>query len=331
MAKPDTEDGWLMYAHELDAAVAAADFSKGARIVLREQFAQIYGPAKLRAAELIPAVIAERSGLKRQNVYRYIEDLVESNVLRRLDATHYAFVKDYEAWTRGGQPRLSPAEVRYAREAAVNAMAYKRTGHQPPATHKQKTRLQPETKVSPTGDKICLHPETNGVSIERQICLQPETDLSLSRDSAPIRNGRAEFETGKQASQLACPVTFGDHQSCVEAAMEIDDRSAAAVAANRADIAERLSGRFDCYEAAVREVARRYKRPGFKRLESFHHYVMAIAMEYAVMGIPAEPVPLAPAPAPDPSANGFKATDADIEAMRRRYAVSAAKAKGAQL
>ena len=78
MAKPDLDDGWLKYAHELDAALAVADFTKGARIVLREVFSQVFGPAKSKTARLSPSEIGRRVGMARQNVMRGIDELLNA-------------------------------------------------------------------------------------------------------------------------------------------------------------------------------------------------------------------------------------------------------------
>src|SRR5687768_6053984 len=54
MAKPDLDEGYLRYAHTLDAALAYADFGKAERVVLRHVFAQVFGPAERRWARLRP-------------------------------------------------------------------------------------------------------------------------------------------------------------------------------------------------------------------------------------------------------------------------------------
>src|SRR5438309_51367 len=108
VAKPDCDDGWLRYAHELDAALAVADFTKGARIVLHEALEQFFGPPKLKSATLSPTEIGDLVGIAKQNIARAIRELMESNVLPRNPDGTYMFNKNYETWTRSGAPRLSP-------------------------------------------------------------------------------------------------------------------------------------------------------------------------------------------------------------------------------
>jgi len=125
MAKPDCDDGWLKYAHELDAALAVADFTKGARVVLREVFAQIFGPAKLRSAALSPTDIGTRVGMRREHVARAVKELADANALVRLKDGSYRFNKDYESWLHNGSPRLTPGEVAYCRNAPAQALSHR--------------------------------------------------------------------------------------------------------------------------------------------------------------------------------------------------------------
>src|SRR5215207_9785089 len=125
MAKPDLDDGWLPYAHELDAALAVADFGKGARIVLREVFSQCFGLAKGRTATLSPAEIGARVGLLKEHVVRAIGSLVSSRVLVRVARGEYRFVKDYEGWIfPDGSARLSKTEIAWCRSAPYVALAH---------------------------------------------------------------------------------------------------------------------------------------------------------------------------------------------------------------
>jgi hypothetical protein len=131
VAKPDIDDGWLKYAHELDAALAVADFTKGARIVLREVFSQIYGPAKKRTAKVSPSAIGAACGMDRHNISRGLKELVDGNVLRKQDDGVYTFNKDYETWLESGRgarpnhPRFTPEEMAWCRNAPALAMSYK--------------------------------------------------------------------------------------------------------------------------------------------------------------------------------------------------------------
>lgn len=122
MAKPDLDDGWFMLAHELDAALDAADFTKAARVVLREVKAQIFGPRRLRVATISPSEIARGVGRPRQFGVRGVAELVASRALLRVAEGTYRFAKDYESWTwKDGSPRLTPDEVAWAKSAPERA------------------------------------------------------------------------------------------------------------------------------------------------------------------------------------------------------------------
>ncbi len=198
MAKPDCDDGWLKYAHELDAALALADFSKCARLVLREVFAQIFGPARAKTAQILPAEVARRSGQQRENVWRAIRELVESCVLRLEADGSYRFLKDYESWlgwARGGssgQPRFTSEEISYCRHACAMAIAYKHgqsTGESIQRdTHGPNERIQRDTQYPVGyGDTV-----SNGI----QNRIPPDTQTVSNETTpgvAPYRNARAEL------------------------------------------------------------------------------------------------------------------------------------------
>ncbi len=201
MEKPDCDDGWLKYAHELDAALAVADFSKGARIVLHEVFAQIFGLAKLPTARLSPLGIAGRSGLQPPNVSRAIRELIDSHALRREPDGSYRFLKDYGAWTgraRGATaatPRLTEAEAVYCRNAPAVAKAYQH-GYDETAriqrdnqsentngeivSNKIRNRIPLDTKSYPVGYEIGPPPNNPPVGSE----FENEGERARARDSA---------------------------------------------------------------------------------------------------------------------------------------------------
>jgi hypothetical protein len=165
VASPDLDDGYLRYAHELDAALACADFTKGARIVLREVFAQVFGPARSRIARIHPSVLACRTGMDKGNLCRAIRELVDSGVLIRGGECEFMFVKDYERWTKKGAPRLSEDEISYARMAPETAMSYKR-----------EYGVNPDTGHKPNRKASGVNPDTRPVSIQTPNGVNPDTE-----------------------------------------------------------------------------------------------------------------------------------------------------------
>jgi len=114
MARPLRKHGYVPIAHELHAAIACADFTKGASIVLREVLNQLFRKVPLKTALVSPSDLAKRTGWKKQFFIRGINELVASGVITRADEGGYLFVKDYASWTRNGEPRLTDEELDYA-------------------------------------------------------------------------------------------------------------------------------------------------------------------------------------------------------------------------
>ena len=117
MAKPDLEDGYLRIAHELFAALACAGFTKWEWVVIREVLDQIYGIQKRKTAIISPTKIASQVSTYKQSIVRATSSLVACNVLVKIGEMEYRFIKDYESWTDGKQPRLSLFEGRYCEDA----------------------------------------------------------------------------------------------------------------------------------------------------------------------------------------------------------------------
>ncbi len=204
MAKPDCDDGWLKYAHELDAALAVADFSKGARIVLREVFAQIFGLSPRPRATLSASAIARRSGLKQPNVSRAIRELMEAGVLHRESDGSYRFLKGYWTWTtasRGGSARaalLTPVEVAYCQSAPSIAKAYQH-GYDETA-YIQRDIASTNADDAPISNEIWNHIQRDIAPISNGICAE----------ASPYRNAREEeIKKEEEASQgAATPPPF---------------------------------------------------------------------------------------------------------------------------
>jgi hypothetical protein len=235
MAHPDTDDGWLKYAHELDAALAAADFSKGARIVLREVFAQIFGPAKQKTAELSPSDIARRIGRSKGTVGNRITELVESRVLVRV-GSRYAFRKDYETWVRVVRrlpdgsvetvPRLTPAEVQWCRAAPKHALSFvpvpesaRRKDREPINVSDSVGSLSREREGeerSLSRERSVLYPENGAFSIQRtERSLSRERPPESSPDAAttcgPPQDLRQDKKDNTQSSRIVCETGDDTH------------------------------------------------------------------------------------------------------------------------
>lgn len=219
MAKPDLDDGYLRYAHELDAALACADFTKGARIVLRVVFSQLFGPARAETAKVFPSELARASGFDKAHLCRAVRELTESGVLERVADCEYRFVKDYERWTKKGAPRLTRDEVAFARSAPAAAMSYKRTPGANRGTG-HASNQQSNGAISGTGAVPIQAP----AGANRGTDLVPESAPSgANRGTVPIKEERTRGletvetkETGREPSR---PRAFGpEEQGIIEIA-----------------------------------------------------------------------------------------------------------------
>jgi hypothetical protein len=182
MAKPDCNDGWKKYAHELDAALAVADFAKRERIVLFEVFSQIFGRFRMKTAILSPIDINRRSGLDRHNVSRAILDLIKCSVLRREPDGRYTFLKDYESWTKNGKPRLSRKEIIYVAQAPFLARSYW-----------EQNGIQEDT--------MGIQPDTVTVSTEIPNGIQIDTQTGPPLCTPPIQFENGELKQRSAAEQ----------------------------------------------------------------------------------------------------------------------------------
>ena len=265
MAHPDCDDGWLRYAHELDAALAIADWTKGARLVLREVFAQVFGPAKRKAATLAPTDIARRVGGNKSNVIRAIRELVDGGALIRAEDGTYTFVKDYEVWTRRHKgrtvPRLSPAEVAYARGASRHAQALRYATGGPavggvaprPGTHRRSSGVSPDTPGCQSRHRLgCRsgHPAVSDLTPAR--CpdrhlegVSPDTDsgsIPTPETASPPLPPSGDQETGDQETHTppACADAPAREADRPEPSPPAESHSIEALRAERDALAEPL-------------------------------------------------------------------------------------------
>ena len=119
MAKPDLDDGFLQLSTELLAGLADTPAVVGLRlVVILEVWFQQYGWAKHSHAQISPADIAKRKGLKDDSgVTRAIRELVAYGVLERVGRGMLRFVKDHEKYDFGETPETRAARCAYAAHA----------------------------------------------------------------------------------------------------------------------------------------------------------------------------------------------------------------------
>jgi hypothetical protein len=123
MARPRTDEGFIMIALDLFAAIAAADLPNRCQVVLAEVLMQVFGPRKDRErimpVKTTSVVMARATGLDKQEARKALHDLVTYQILTR-NGDEYTFQKDYETWRIKGQlisERRGGAFASYIHEA----------------------------------------------------------------------------------------------------------------------------------------------------------------------------------------------------------------------
>jgi hypothetical protein len=268
MAKPDCNDGWKKYAHELDAALAVADFAKRERIVLFEVFSQIFGRFRMKTAILSPIVS------------RAILDLIKCGVLKREPDGRYAFIKDYESWTKNGKPRLSRKEIIYVAQAPFLARSYwEQNGIQ-----EDTMGIQPDT--------VTVSKEIpNGIQIDTQtgppLCTPPiQFENGELKQQQQTADGKMPVEIPSSDPEPGFMVRSDEHAATIEhARLAFGDVFAATVTEMGRDIESTLGGRWDCFRAAV-DNAKSMTRP----IDDVYRYCLRVSMNYGMNGIPPPPV-----------------------------------------
>jgi hypothetical protein len=316
MAKPDCDDGWFKLSHELDAALAVADFTKGARIVLREVFSQIYGPAKRTIAVISAADLGRRYGRPRQYFSRALEELDASGSIRRLDPNRVRFAKDYSGWTfTDGSPRLTTAEISACSVAPQVSLAYLAEDQKRAGTHQSEQQTSDIISVDAASTELMTGP--NGVSTELMTpCHQSSchgvnsiddgASTELMTNSSPPKNpllGRRIENREMREEQSSYVVGAGARLQSLAGELfsgDAGERFGRVILGAAAEI-ESDPG-LDCYEAAMKKAARHTKP-----IADLHAYCLATGKAYRKKGIPPEAVAAEPKPAePPPTATQLR-------------------------
>jgi hypothetical protein len=198
VAKPDTDDGWFKMSHEFDAACDVADFTKAERVVLHTVKAQIFGPAKVRHALLLPRNIAELGGWKRQFIERGVRHLIEAGVLvpAKDRKDFYQVNKYYKEWTYSGAVRFTPAELKFIAEAPARTKSYLYTLSNQPVAKRQPTSCRIATNELPIGGSTLQPTSCQTATNELPNCNQRVAE-SASRSNRTAR-GIENIEKGEE-------------------------------------------------------------------------------------------------------------------------------------
>jgi hypothetical protein len=315
MARPQVEEGFVMIALDLFVALLTADIPNGEAIILAEVLSQCYGPVKRRRVHLDLAEIEHRTGVHRNNVRRAIGGLIEANILARNDDGTYSFLKDWEAWRPRGKPfveRLNGGLAMFARnvkarfgkpvkstKGPIQSDCYQESG---PNLVRLRSDGEPESNwIAKDVDTISLNRDVN--TIHETSC-----DSLACAHAGAHAHGIELRDLKKLASLPARETEFGSFEDCVIAVADFwGDQNANRLTAHHDKIAGRLNAdpdpqtgpclpRWDCYLAAVDDLDRRLKLPGAKAIDDPVFYVIPLAQEFMVNGIPPKPISVGPRP-----------------------------------
>ncbi len=122
MARPRRKDGFIPLSHELGKAIALANFSKWAQVLLLEILTQIFNLERTIATVDLKD-LADRHHADAGNIRSASLELQHAGAISKTGTQQFNFHKDYEQWNRNGAPRLTSAEAREAKETPKNIAA----------------------------------------------------------------------------------------------------------------------------------------------------------------------------------------------------------------
>jgi hypothetical protein len=322
MARPQVEEGFVMIALDLFTALLTADIPNGEAILLAEVLSQSYGPQKRRNVHLDLVEMEHRTGVHRNNVRRAIAGLVAANILARNDDGTYWFLKDWEAWKPRGKPfveRLNGSLAMFARniqarfgkpvrstKGPIQSDCEINENHNPVRLPTQSSQIE----VSAETESNQIAKDHNNLMDKNAITPSDPTscDFLACAHTGAIARGIELRSLKKLASLPARETEFGSFEDCVIAVADFwGDQNANRLTAHHDKIAGRLNAdpdpqtgpclpRWDCYLAAVDDLARRLKLPGAKAIDDPVFYVIPLAQEFMVNGIPPKPISVGPRP-----------------------------------
>jgi hypothetical protein len=331
MARPQTENGFVMIALDLFAAIMAADLPNREMIVLAEVLLQSYGPMKRRDVHLDPPTIEHYTGLHRNNVHRAIRGLVEGGILRRNADGSFRFVKDWESWTPGGSSlveRLAGGIKRFAMAALSRfggPIKPSKKSTIPGDSENGHPAIQLDcptgVKPNPTGLTSTTVTQSNGIQPPGPPYKEPRAEEELESREREKASSTPTDGDDDEPDDVSLSTNIKGHWPAVaEAKACFGDDFARVVHAKGHDIGRTLGGRFDLFAAAIREAK---ETPG--EIKNLYAWCLRVAGGYGE----SPPAPKVGKPA-KADANGHRGTPEERarEQLKARAERQAARAAG---
>jgi len=258
VACPNTEDGFVMIAVELGAAIAMVDFTKGERLVVWEVVTQMYGKAKLPEARVSPADVAARTNTERAMISKAVRSLVESNVLTAgKEEQTYRLQKDYEKWDRTARkedPETAEARVAYAVEAVA------RSNGKVPRTRPGRPKAEPEMRVSTDTDYQETRVSTDTHYPEKRV--STDTDYQETRVSTDTHypEKRVSTDTDYQETRVSTDTHYPEKRVSTDT-VSVSLQTRERVSTDTAILLVELESIEKCCSAVAGEDAPRHSEP----------------------------------------------------------------------
>jgi len=167
MARPQTEQGFVMIALDLFVGLMTSGLPDNDAILLTWVLLQSYGPRKRKDIHLDFAEIEEYTGMHRNNARASAKSLVATGYLRRNDDGSYRFLKDWEGFSpkRGAfVERLNGGLQRFAKAALTHDKFIKTSKPEAiqPNCHDNSKANSTELPVTSVGNSVELLGQLSG-------------------------------------------------------------------------------------------------------------------------------------------------------------------------
>ncbi len=176
MARPRTEDGFVMIALDLFAAIESCGISNYARIALAEIVLRSYGPNKDDVICIDGPTLSAITGLERGNAYRAIRELTSGNLI--IAAEHgFRLNKDYESWKSRRDPLAGGSLSRWISGTSTRVGLKRR--------HRSHSESAVSIQTQPTPSAVSIQTQKNLAHLDERGSEYKEREEELREEEKP--------------------------------------------------------------------------------------------------------------------------------------------------